>query len=232
MVNEMLPRVASRSARVVIVDDHELARAGLRSMLVGEHDLEVIGEASNGREAVKLCREIRPDLVLMDVRMPDMDGLTATRAIKAEYPQTIILIVTMNENPDYLFEALKAGASGYILKDATHREFITSVRQVLHGDSLVNRKVMSQLLRRVANGIRERPSGGVERLTSREIEVLRLVARGKSNREIAAVLGVSSSTIKAHVEKITAKLEVADRTHAAVRAVELGLIATSADESE
>jgi DNA-binding NarL/FixJ family response regulator len=200
-------------------------------MLVGERDLEVVGEASNGREAVELCREVLPDLVLMDVRMPEMDGLTATREIKADGPQTSVLIVTMNENSDYLFEALKAGAAGYILKDATHREFITSVRQVLHGESLVNRRVMAQLLQRLANGMRERASGSAERLTQREVEVLRLVARGKSNREIATMLVVSSSTVKAHVEKIMAKLDVSDRTHAAVRAIELGLIPSSSGES-
>jgi DNA-binding NarL/FixJ family response regulator len=200
-------------------------------MLVGERDFDVIGEASNGREAVDLCRDAQPDLVLMDVRMPEMDGLKATRAIKAECPRTSVLIVTINENPDYLFEALKAGAAGYILKDATHREFITSVRQVLNGESLVNRKLMNQLLQRVAYGTRERALAGAERLTTREVQVLRLVARGMSNREIAAALVLSASTIKAHIEKVMTKLDVSDRTQAAVRAIELGLITTSTDDS-
>jgi DNA-binding NarL/FixJ family response regulator len=231
MGNETRATGASPSARLVIVDDHELARAGLRSMLIGEEGLEVVGEASNGREAVALCRDLRPDLVLMDVRMPEMDGLTATRAIKAECPQTSVLIVTMNENPDYLFEALKAGAAGYILKDATHRELITSVRQVLHGEALLNRKVVSQLLNRLASGGHDRSRANADKLSPREVEVIRLVARGKSNREIAVALVVSPSTVKAHVENIMAKLEVSDRTHAAVRAIEFGLITPTADQS-
>ncbi|HWP28014.1 MAG TPA: response regulator transcription factor, partial [Chloroflexota bacterium] len=138
------------AARLVIADDHELARAGLRSMLAGERGLEVVGEATTGREALALCRRLQPDLVLMDVRMPEMDGLAATRAIKAECPRVSVIIVTMHENPDYLFEALKAGAAGYVLKDATQREVVSAVRQVLRGESLLNAEVATRLLRRLA----------------------------------------------------------------------------------
>src|SRR5439155_15942970 len=116
------PMSANAPARILIADDHELARAGLRSMLEGERGIEIVGEAANGRRAVSLCHSLQPDLVLMDVRMPEMDGLAATQAIKRERPATSVIIVTMHENPDYLFEALKAGATGYILKDATQRE--------------------------------------------------------------------------------------------------------------
>jgi DNA-binding NarL/FixJ family response regulator len=210
-------------ARLIIADDHDLARAGLRSMLAGERGLDIIGEAINGREAVSLCRRLQPDLVLMDVRMPEMDGLAATRAIKSECPGVSVIIVTMHENPDYLFEALKAGAAGYVLKDATQREVIGAVRQVLRGESLLNAEVATRLLRRLAEETarpQERPAA---MLTPREIEVLRLLAHGLTNREIAARLVVSVGTVKVHVERILAKLGVSDRTQAAVRAVKLGL---------
>lgn len=215
-------------ARLIIADDHELARAGLRSMIGGESGLEIVGEAANGREALELCRRHEPDLALLDMRMPEMDGLAATRSIKSECPKTSVIIVTMHENPDYLFEALKAGAAGYLLKDASQREVVTAVRRVLRGESLLNQDLATQLLRRLAgeasgaNGARP-----AERLTPREHEVLRLLAQGQTNREIAKSLVVSVGTVKVHVEHIIAKLGVSDRTQAAVRAVELGLLGTS-----
>jgi len=216
------------AARLVIADDHELARAGLRSMVGGEPGLEIVGEATNGREALELCRRYEPDLALLDMRMPEMDGLAATRAIKQELPRTAVVIVTMHENPDYLFEALKAGAAGYLLKDASQREVVTAIRRVLRGESLLNQDLATQLLRRLAgeaSGVATpRPP---ERLTPREHEVLRLLAQGQTNREIAKSLVVSVGTVKVHVEHIIAKLGVSDRTQAAVRAVELGLLHTS-----
>src|ERR687886_1424652 len=129
MTYEPRPRHPAQPARIVIVDDHELARAGLRSMLAQERDLVVVGEANDGAQALALCRHLSPDLILMDVRMPGLDGLAATAAIKQEYPATSVIIVTMYENPDYLVQALKAGAAGYLLKDATQREVVTAVRQ-------------------------------------------------------------------------------------------------------
>ncbi len=224
MTTEKARRAQPSTARLVIADDHDLARAGLRTMLSGERGLEVVGEASNGREALALCRRLKPHLVLMDVRMPEMDGLTATRAIKRECPGTSVVIVTMHENPDYLFEAIKAGAAGYILKDATRQEVIIAVRKVLQGESLMEPKLASQLLRRLAEESKPRPDASAERLTRREIEVLRLLAQGKTNREIAQALVVSTGTVKVHVEHIIAKLGVSDRTQAAVRGIELGLI--------
>jgi DNA-binding NarL/FixJ family response regulator len=162
----------------------------------------------------------------MDVRMPEMDGLAATQAIKRERPATSVIIVTMHENPDYLFEALKAGATGYILKDATQRELVAAVRQVLRGESLLNADIAVQLLRRLANDVRGKPAQPAVPLTPREVEVLRLLAQGLTNREIAGELIVSVGTVKIHVEHIIGKLGVSDRTQAAVRAVELGLLAT------
>ena len=220
---------AAGPARLVIADDHELARAGLRSMLAGERGLEIIGEAITGREALSLCRRLQPDLVLMDLRMPEMDGLAATRAIKDECPQVRVIIVTMHENPDYLFEALRAGAAGYVLKDATQREVVGAVRQVLRGESLLNAEVATRLLRRLAEEAARPHDAPLVQLTPREVEVLRLLAQGLTNREIAARLIVSVGTVKVHVERILAKLGVSDRTQAAVRAVTLGLASPSAD---
>ena len=214
----------SARARIVIVDDHELARAGLRSILADEPDLEVVGEAANGREAQELCRRLQPDLVLTDVRMPDLDGLAVTRAIKQDNPTTSVIIVTMHENLHYLFEALKTGAAGYVLKGATRREVLTAVQQVLRGESPLSPELVTQLLQRVPNGTSRAEGPPPERLTPREREVLELVVRGQTNREIAHGLGMGLGTVKAHVEHIIAKLGVSDRTQAAVRAVELGLI--------
>ncbi|MBI4493468.1 MAG: response regulator transcription factor [Chloroflexi bacterium] len=207
------------AARLVIVDDHDLARAGLRSLLTGEHDLEVVGEAANGREALGLCRRLQPDLVFMDVRMPDLDGLAATRAIKQICPGTNVIIVTMHEHPDYLFEALKAGAAGYVLKGATRRQIVEAARQALSGAPLLPAE-LAPLLRRLADQTASPPG----HLTSREREVLRVLARGRTNPEIGRELGLSVNTVKAHVEHILAKLGASDRTQAAVRARELGLL--------
>ncbi|HLH23870.1 MAG TPA: response regulator transcription factor [Chloroflexota bacterium] len=216
-------RPAAATARLVIADDHDLARAGLRSMLAGERGLAVVGEAANGREALALARRLQPDLVLMDVRMPEMDGLAATRAIKAECPRVSVVIVTMHENLDYLFEALKAGAAGYLLKDATQREVVSAVRQVLRGESLLNGELATRLLHRLAEEPAQQDPLPTVPLTPREAEVLRLLAQGLTNREIAGQLYVSVGTVKVHVERILAKLGVSDRTQAAVRAVTLGL---------
>ena len=226
------------SARVLIVDDHDLVRDGYHRMLDREPDLEVIGEARDGREAVELCRELRPDLVLMDVRMPGMDGLEATRKIKADIPTTSVLVVTTYDNPDYLFDAIKAGAGGYILKDAPKRQLISAVRRTLNGESPLNQELAVQLI----SGFTREPAGPAQRpdttdgrvsvplpseaLTPREVEVLRLLAQGKSNPQIAQELVIARPTAKTHVERIIRKLGVSDRTQAAVRAIDLGLIGT------
>jgi DNA-binding NarL/FixJ family response regulator len=218
---------SARRARVIIADDHELARLGLRTMLVPEPDLEVVGEATTGREAVTMSRELQPDLVLMDIRMPDLDGLVATRAIKEDHPRTSVLIVTLSEDPDYLLEALRVGAAGYVLKDASRREVVAAVRQVLSGESPLDAKLSAQLIRRLAGQKGDSStSGHTDDLTHRELEVVRLVAEGKTNAEIAHALFISVGTVKVHVERIIDKLDVSDRTQAAVRAVELGYISS------
>lgn len=211
-------------ARLVIVDDHELARSGLRGMLAGEPDLQVVGEAEDGSQALALCRRLQPHLVLLDVRMPDMDGLAAARAIKQSCPTTSIVIVTMHESPDYLLEALRSGAAGYLLKGTTRRELLSTVRNVLRGDSVLQPDLAGQLLRRLVSESRGEAAMPAHMLTRREVAVLRLVAEGRTNQDIGHELSLSLSTVKTHLEHIIAKLGVSDRTQAAVRAAELGLL--------
>ena len=218
------PREARPSARVMIVDDHELAREGLRSILAGEPGVEVVAEATTGREALALCRGTRPDLILMDIRMPELDGLAATRMIKAEFPRVSVVMVTMHEEPDYLLDAIKAGAAGYVLKGSSRREILDAVRRVLRGEALLDARLVTQLLQRLASETDGSDAPPVQALTPREREVLRLVADGLTNGEIARSLTVSVSTAKAHVEHIIGKLGVSDRTQAAVRAVQLHLL--------
>jgi two-component system, NarL family, response regulator LiaR len=218
-------------ARLMVADDHDLVREGLCTLLGGEADLEVVGEARDGQEAIELCRELRPDLVLMDVRMPNFDGLEATRKIKEEMPEVSVVMVTMHENPDYLLEAVRAGAAGYVLKDAAGERLIEAVRRTLCGDSPLDEKLAMRLLRSLAGGMAgehqrrprtSRPPSD-EGLTPREVEVLRLLAKGQTNPQIARNLEISRGTAKIHVQHVIAKLGVSDRTQAAVRALELGL---------
>jgi DNA-binding NarL/FixJ family response regulator len=281
-------KTPSQVARLLIADDHALVREGLRTMFSGEDGIEVIAEANDGQQALTLCRELEPDLVLMDVRMPVMDGLQATKRIKQEMPKTSVMMVTMHENPDYLFEAVKAGAAGYVLKDASGERLLSAVRRTLEGESPLNQELAMQLLVRLSKerggsseegagggsgersgraspgaskttpeeGIREeggplasrpvatrpetsqpeathsrssrsRQSEGAEQmesLTPREVEVLRLLSQGQTNPQIAQNLLVSRGTVKIHVQHIISKLGVSDRTQAAVRAIEAGLL--------
>lgn len=223
MSDAQTPWERATPARLVIADDHDLARAGVRAMLTNQERLEIVGEASNGREALELCRTLKPDLALLDVRMPEMDGLTTCHAIKRECPATSVILVTMHESVEYLLDALKAGAVGYILKDISQQEFIEAVQVVLQGESLLNKDIVVQLLKRLSNET-PRQEETANPLSTREREVLQLLTQGQTNREIAENLVVSVSTIKVHVEHILAKLGVSDRTQAAVRAIEMGLI--------
>ena len=237
METETSPEQGPEPTRLAIVDDHELAREGLRDMLADALDIEVVGEAANGREALLLCSRLHPDLVLMDVRMPEMDGLAATREIKQRYPETSVMMVTMHENPDYLLEALKAGAAGYVLKDAPRDEVLTAVRRVREGESSLDPELAARLLRRLAteNGGRGGARSAeedltVDSLTPRELEVLRFMQLGRTNRQVAEELFISRGTVKRHVENIIAKLGVSDRTQAVVRALELGVLELSEDQ--
>lgn len=214
----------SGPARLLIADDHELARAGLRSMLQGEAELNIVAEATNGREALELCQKLQPHVALLDVRMPEMDGLHATRAIKQSCPHTSVIIVTMHENPDYLLAAIRAGAAGYLLKDTVRRELLSAVRNVLRGEQFLNTDLTRRLLQTMSDETVASEAALPEPLTPREIEVLHLLTLGDTNREIARKLFISAGTVKVHVQHIIAKLGVSDRTQAAVRAVELGLL--------
>jgi DNA-binding NarL/FixJ family response regulator len=223
-------RPKDEPTQLVIVDDHELTRVSLQNMLSDEPDIEVVGEAANGREALLLCSRLRPDLVLMDVRMPEMDGLAATREIKQRHPEISIMMLTMHENPDYLLEALKAGAAGYVLKDAPREEIVESVRQVVEGELPLDTKLAARVLKRLAAEMSERRAEAgrsgprVELLSPRELEVLELMRLGLTNPQIGRELSVSTRTAKNHVEHIMAKLGVSDRTQAVVRALELGIL--------
>lgn len=229
---EVSPEHVGGLTRLAIVDDHELARESLQNMLADESDIEIVGEAANGRQALLLCSKVKPDLILMDVRMPEMDGLAATKEVKQRYPETSVVMLTMHENPDYLFEALKVGAAGYVLKDAPQEEIIEAVRRVRNGESPMDPELAARLLRRLASEGEMRrgrhssdgTADDVYYLTPRELEVLGLMKLGLTNRQIAADLVISLGTAKNHVEHIIAKLGVSDRTQAVVKALELGIL--------
>jgi DNA-binding NarL/FixJ family response regulator len=216
-------------SRVVVVDDHPLMLCAIRQMLSTQADLEVVGEAVDGQAAVELCRRLRPDLVLMDVSMPTMDGLEATRQIKREHPRTIVLVLTASDYPHDLAEALEAGAAGYILKNAPTTQTLDAIRKVLAGESSLDQEVSTRLLMQLRKQAptKERPQKEKSlrgTLTPREIKVLTLIARGYTNQKIAHALDISVSTVKKHLRGVISKLGVSDRTQAAVRAVELGVL--------
>ena len=221
---------ARQKVRVLVVDDHHLVLEGLRAVLSTDPDLEVVGEAHTGREAVGHAERLRPDIVLMDIRMPDMNGLDATRHVKQVVPTTSVIMLTMHENPDYLFEAVKAGASGYVLKDVAGPNLLEAIHTVVDGGSLLNQEVVGKFLRRLAADAEQSSAPplaagpGPDRLTPRELEVLKLIAAGLSNKEIAARLMVTVATVKTHLEHILQKMQVSDRTQAAVQAVTRGLL--------
>ena len=232
MGTEISPEDVRGPTRLAIVDDHELTRESLQNMLSDEPDIEIVCEAANGRQALSLGSRFRLDLILMDVRMPVMDGLEATKEIKQRYPEISVMMLTMHENPDYLLGALKAGAAGYVLKDATREEIIEAVRRVRNGESPLDPELAARLLRRLASEGGARTGTGrphavpyaVEPLTPRELEVLGLMKLGRTNREIAGDLMISLGTAKNHVEHIISKLGASDRTRAVVQGLELGLI--------
>jgi DNA-binding NarL/FixJ family response regulator len=195
MSNDPLFWRKAKPARLVIADDHELARAGLRAMLTCQRGLEVVGEAANGRKVLELCRRLQPDLALIDVRMPELDGLATCQAIKQECPATSVILVTIHENPEYLLDALKAGAAGYVLKDITQHDLITAVQAVLRGESMLNKEIVIRLLQHMASETSQQEEPLLSRLSPREREVLQLLTQGQTNREIAQKLIVSVSTV-------------------------------------
>ena len=207
----------SESIRILITDDHPVVRDGLRGMISGEPDFEVVGEAGNGKEAVALTGELRPDVVLMDLRMPEMDGVTAIGGIKADYPEVQILVLTTYESDADILRAIETGATGYLLKDTPREELFGAIRLVAEGKSPLAPGVATRLMQRMRDT-------DEEGLSTREIEVLELVARGTSNKEIAKQLWVSETTVKSHMLHIFDKLGVTDRTAAVTVAIEKGIL--------
>ncbi|NYD41092.1 response regulator [Nocardioides panaciterrulae] len=210
---------------VVIADDQALVRDGLRLILDVEDGIEVVGEASNGREAVRVAAELAPHVVLMDVRMPMLDGLAATREIVASWSATRVLMLTTYDEDAYLYEAIRAGASGFLLKDSRREQLVGAIRTVAAGDAVLHPELTRRLLDRFGRG--PAPHGVPERLrclTDRERQVLEQVARGATNAEISAALFLSEATVKTHLAHLTRKLDLRDRVHAVVTAYECGLV--------
>jgi DNA-binding NarL/FixJ family response regulator len=214
------------STRVLVVDDQELVRAGFVKLLEAEPDVHVVGQAVDGRDAVEAVARVKPDLVLMDVRMPNMNGIDATRRITARDGAPHVLILTTFDLDEYVFDALKAGASGFLLKDAPAHELVTAVRVVAAGDALLAPAITRRLIAEFARMPTLRRDGPPElaQLTPREFDILRRVARGSSNAEIARDLVIGTSTVKTHVANILLKLGLRDRVQAVVLAYESGLV--------
>jgi DNA-binding NarL/FixJ family response regulator len=229
----VIPLVAARpsfqgnpmpSIRLLIVDDQALFREGLRTLLSVQSGLEVVGEAGNGEEALRRAAVLRPDVVLMDLQMPVMDGAAATRRLKAQQPAAKVIVLTTFDDDENVFEGLRAGAVGYLLKDTPSAKLVEAIRLAARGESFLEPSVAAKVVSEFAR-LAPRPAEALpDPLSEREIEVLRLAARGASNKEIAAELVIAEGTVKNHLTNILAKLGAADRTEAAVKAKELGLI--------
>lgn len=210
--------------RVVVADDQSLVRAGFRMLLSDLSDIEVVGDARNGLEAVERSRRVHPDVVLMDIRMPELDGLEATRQILAESERTRVLVLTTFDLDEYIYEALRSGASGFVLKDDPPEQLIAAIRAVAAGDALLSPAVTRRVVEHYASQRRIAPPAGVAELTERELGVFRLIARGLSNAEIGEELFISETTVKTHVTHILQKLQLRDRVQAVVLAYEAGLV--------
>jgi DNA-binding NarL/FixJ family response regulator len=221
--------------RILLVDDQALVRAGFRMILDAEPGMEVVGEASDGREAVEQVRELRPDVVLMDIRMPDLDGLEATRQILAGAPEDVadgtcapkILMLTTFDLDEYVYEALRAGASGFLLKDTPPEQLVGAIHVIAQGEALLSPSITRRVISEFVKGSGPKPQAQFPRLqdlTARELEVMKAIARGLSNAEIAKELFVSETTVKTHVARILMKLGLRDRVQAVVLAYEAGVV--------
>ncbi|MCR2791824.1 response regulator transcription factor [Microbacterium sp. zg.Y625] len=221
--------------RVLLVDDQELVRYGLRLVLEAQPDITVVGEASNGAEALQSVRRLQPDVVLMDVRMPDLNGIEATKEICLTHPDTRVLVLTTYDRDEFAFGALTAGAAGFLLKNTRPDELVAAVRAVRTGDSVVSPRITAKLIE-VAVPHLERPGGrpdaDLSALSEREQEVFVLIGRGLTNAEIAQTLHLSESTVKAHVGRILAKLHLPNRVQAVIKAYEVGVVTVGARDSD
>ena len=212
--------------RFLICDDHALFRQGIKSILELESDFRIIGEASTGREAIRYALETQPDIILMDIQMPELDGVEATKEILSEYPEAKVIILTMYRQDTYVFEAIKAGAMGYMLKDADANDLIASIRRVANGETLLNADIAASILEDFGKVTLEMPDNHNQKLselTERETAILRYLAKGVSNQEIAEALNVSEKTIRNRLSEIFSKLRLNNRTQAALYALKEGI---------
>ncbi len=225
-----MPNTVSKKIRVLIADDHQVVREGLTSVLESKGDIEVVGLAADGKEALQKARELSPDVVIMDISMPNMNGVEATRQIKKESPQIGVVVLTMYGDEEYIFDLVRAGAAGYLLKDADSAQIAKAIRAVSKGESMIHPSIAAKILNefsQLSSG--KTPKGAnaaksEDSLSEREVEVLRLMADGKSNKEIANDLDLSDKTIKNHIHHVFQKLKVTDRTKAVMTAMRMGLI--------
>ncbi|AWD67344.1 response regulator transcription factor [Priestia megaterium] len=208
--------------KILIADDHHVVRKGLVFFLQTQPDLEVVGEASNGEEAIKLATSLEPHIVLMDLSMPVLDGIEATKELKKQAPHIQVMILTSFSDQDHVIPALEAGASGYQLKESDPDELVTAIRKLMNGENQLHPKVTTHLLTRLTKS-REKKVNFIDHLTKREKDVLKEIAKGKSNKEIGAALHITEKTVKTHVSNILSKLGVQDRTQAALYAVQHGI---------
>ena len=208
--------------RVMIVDDHTVVRDGVATMLGRQDDIAVVGEAANGREAIDIAKSLNPDVILMDLRMPEMDGVEAMHHIRKDNQEVKFIVLTTFDTDEYIFHAIEVGAKGFLLKDASREELFEAVRAVHRGESLVQPGVAARLLDRFAEMSRPTPADPL--LSTRELEVVQLMSTGAANKEIAVSLSISESTVKTHVANIFQKLDVNDRTGAVTTAVQKGII--------
>ena len=217
--------------RVLIVDDHPVVQEGLHTMLSTDRNIEIVGEACDGAEAVAMVEEKEPNVVLMDIRMPNMDGVQATRRIKHQSPSTAVLVLTMYDTDAYVVDAVRAGASGYLLKDATREMVLDTIRAVNSGATLIKTSLLTEAISSLVQSKKGRqpaepnsPQEGVEQLTAREREVLKLAALGHSNKDIARELNITQDTVKKHMQSILGKLHASSRIHAVIQATRAGII--------
>jgi DNA-binding NarL/FixJ family response regulator len=209
--------------KVLIVDDHTVVRDGLTAMLGRESDFHVVGEAANGVQAVERSRQLKPDVILMDLRMPELDGVQAMRQIREDDPTVKFLVLTTYDSDEYIFDAIEAGAKGYLLKDTSRQELFRALRAASRDESLIEPAVAGKVLNRLAQLSRQATSDG-ETLSERKLEVLQHLAKGSANKEIASTLSISESTVKTHVANIFHKLEVNGRMEAVTKAMQKGII--------
>jgi DNA-binding NarL/FixJ family response regulator len=217
------------SIGVLVADDQSMVRAGFRMLLSGEEDIDVVAEASTGREAVDKAARFQPDVVLMDIRMPELDGLQATREILATDPEARVLVLTTFDLEEYIYEALSAGASGFVLKDDPPEQLVAAIRTVAAGDALLSPAVTQRVIGRFTKLARPEPPREIEELTEREMEVFRLIARGLSNAEIGERLFITDTTVKTHVTHVLQKLNLRDRVQAVVLAYQSGIVDEEAE---